>query len=1006
MRQLQNGVCLALIKYLFIKRFTTKSAIYLAFLILSQGTLVYAQSSKVDSLKNLLERPLPDSTHFDILLQLASKLEDKNSKNRYYRNALEFIPTLKDQHRVFNVINNYAQWLREKGVSSDSIILVYKSGLEALNDPKYSIPIYYALGEFYFGQGEDEKAEQTIYEGIKLADERGSARGIARGYVVLGNGQFYKLEYEKAFTLYTKADSVCEANEELKVTSLRAKILNYIGYTVRVTHGYDKVIDYYLNARDIYMEIGDQVGLQEVNLGIAQYYTNKGDYDKAESLLTGAINYYRDRGPRSSYTYGIISRGYLFLSQKKYDEALKDYQLYYDIAFEGTNKLFQLNALNYMSYIYLEMKKFDLAAQFGEEAIKLSKEIGERETRKKVYEQLIRIYTEDEATERLNQTYEDYLALRNELDSIGKDKEIFDLEAKYQSEKKEQEIALLTTQNQLAEQEKQNQLYLFLGLMALVLIFTVVFFILYRNRQKVALKLQELDSAKSNFFANISHELRTPLTLIKGPVEDQLSKKELDEESYTNLLMINRNANRLIELVDQLLDLSKLESGNMRLQIEKGQALGHIRAIASSFQYAADQKYIKYDIDVPVEESDSWFDKDALEKIAVNLLSNAIKYTPEKGEIKVLASLSKGSLTFSVRNTGIGISAKEIERVLDRFYQSDSTREGAGIGLALVNELAMIHKGKLAVKSIENEFTLFEVILPVAKENFKSDELRSTFTISNKESVDHTEIVSPVDQEGLAFDESKPLLLIVEDNADVRKLVSNIFKDDFQIIEAEDGEQGIESAIKNVPNIIISDLMMPVKDGMVLCQTIKEDERTSHIPIILLTAKAGDEHVVAGLETGADDYIVKPFSNDVLKVKVEKLIELRASLRQRYSQEIILKPQEIAITSADENFLSRVEKLLDEKLSDSDFTADIFSKEIGMSRMQLHRKLKALVGLTTTEFIRSQRLKVASQILQKPGINMSEVAYAVGFNDPSYFSKCFKEAYGHSPSAYAKSKSA
>ena len=244
-------------------------------------------------------------------------------------------------------------------------------------------------------------------------------------------------------------------------------------------------------------------------------------------------------------------------------------------------------------------------------------------------------------------------------------------------------------------------------------------------------------------------------------------------------------------------------------------------------------------------------------------------------------------------------------------------------------------------------------------------------------------------------------MLVVEDRSDLRKMIRGHFEETFTVLEAENGKTGINVAIDRIPDIVISDIMMPVKDGIELSYTLKTDERTSHIPIILLTAKAGDENVIAGLETGADDYLTKPFNKEVLKTKVQNLIDLRAKLRERYSQEVILHPKDIAITSVDEKFLERVQVIVDNELSESSFNAETFCKEIGMSRMQLHRKLKALTGLTTTEFIRSQRLKMAIHLLQNADINISEVGYSVGFNDPSYFAKCFRETYHCTPTEYA-----
>lgn len=1000
MKQLFAIVSLALMNCLFLtKLFAGRRVAYLLVFLLTQNTLTWSQNRKIDSLQSLLETALPDSTRFEVLLTLANEHEDNDLINKLYEEALQKASKLKDQQKIHQVIENYAQWLRENGTRPDSIVLTYERGLTLLDDPRYLLSVHYMLGEFYYGQGEDELARQSINKGIKLAEENDFPWHIARGYVVLGNGQFYKLEYEKAFTLYTKADSVCEANEKLRVSPIRAKILNYIGYAVRITHGYEKASDYYFKAKDMYQQLNDLAGVQEVNLGLTQYYTNIGDYEKAERLLTEVINYYRNRGPQSSYTYAIISRGYFFLKQKKYDQALKDYQLYHDIAFQGTNKLFQLNALNYMSYLYYEMKKLELAARFGEDGIELSKEIGERETRKGIYEQLVLIYTESESTKKLNQTYKDYIALRDELDSLGKDKEIFELEAKYQTEKKEQEIALLTAQNQLAKQEKQKQLYLLMGIVLVVLIAAIFFFILYRNRQKTTDKLKELDTVKSNFFANISHEFRTPLTLIKGPLQKQLSKVHIEDDERENLQMINRNTDRLLSLVDQLLDLSRLESGALKLKVEKASLSSFSTVITAPFQYLAEQKHIEFTADV-AEADNGYFDKDILEKIVVNLLSNAVKYTPEGGKILYLQKVNDHEAVIEVKNTGAGIPRDQQQKIFDRFYQMSDARQGVGIGLALVKELVTLHKGSIRLMCDEDEYTHFEVKLPIARTDYSLVDLASSLKTINEAPATKEILQQQVNGSDDIMMAEKPIMLIVEDSADLRTLIKSLFSSSYSILLAENGEEGIHKALAHIPDIIISDVMMPIKDGVALSQTLKADERTSHIPIILLTAKAGEENELKGLETGADEYMVKPFNNDILKVRVEKLIELRTLLRTRYSQEVILKPKDIAITSVDEKFLERVQLIMDAHLTKPDFTAEFFAKEIGMSRMQLHRKMNALIGLNTSEFIRSQRLKMATQLLDRSDVNISEVGYAVGFNDPSYFARCFKEAYGCTPSQY------
>ena len=326
--------------------------------------------------------------------------------------------------------------------------------------------------------------------------------------------------------------------------------------------------------------------------------------------------------------------------------------------------------------------------------------------------------------------------------------------------------------------------------------------------------------------------------------------------------------------------------------------------------------------------------------------------------------------------------------------------------MALVSELVTLHKGKLDYQSKKGGFTEFIVSLPVSKPSFTENEIAQQ-RIGRSSDLFNVDVTpksawSSSDSEVKA---DSPILLIVEDNSDVRNLLKNLFEDDYSVIEAENGDIGIEKAFINIPDIIISDVMMPEKDGVELAKTLKTDERTSHIPLILLTAKAGEENEIKGLETGVDDYITKPFSNDLLKLRVKKLIELRAALLERYSQDVVLRPKDIAISSIDEKFLERIQIVLDAQLTEPSFTAEIFSKEMGMSRMQLHRKLKAIIGLSTTEFIRSQRLKLAAVLLQNNGTNVSEVCYTVGFSDPSYFTKCFKVAYDRTPTQFKEAHS-
>ncbi|RZV61488.1 MAG: hybrid sensor histidine kinase/response regulator, partial [Flavobacteriaceae bacterium] len=486
-----------------------------------------------------------------------------------------------------------------------------------------------------------------------------------------------------------------------------------------------------------------------------------------------------------------------------------------------------------------------------------------------------------------------------------------------------------------------------------------------------------------------------------NPIEAALEDETLPAKKQEQFKVAKRNSDRLLSLVNQLLDLSKIDAGQLKLRIQQGNVNQLIAALADSFAYSAKQKDIEFNVAFNNNESVDYFDKDAVEKIVVNLLSNAVKYTPEKGSISCNSTIKNGRLDLEVKNTGVGITEEEQQNLFQRFYQTSEDNVGTGIGLALVKELVDLHKGDIKVHSVPDQWTAFSVTLPVDRNSFKN----GMFVEANDNETSIkpivTQQVTHEDHEDF-IENDQPILLVVEDNADVRTLLNQTFEDRYNILTAENGQVGIDKALEHVPDIIISDIMMPVKDGIALTKELKQNQLTSHVPIVLLTAKAGDDNELLGIETGADDYMTKPFSTKILTTKVAKLVELRQKLHDRYSQELILKPKDIAVNNIDEQFLERIQDVLEDKLVESSFKIEEFSKALGMSRMQLHRKIKALTGLSASEFIRSQRLKLAAQLLKKSDINISQVGYSVGFNDSSYFAKCFKQTYHCTPTEYAK----
>lgn len=561
-----------------------------------------------------------------------------------------------------------------------------------------------------------------------------------------------------------------------------------------------------------------------------------------------------------------------------------------------------------------------------------------------------------------------------------------------------------------------------------LLIYVIVRFAL--NREKIkhqlvlerinARKLHEFDMMKLKFFTNISHEIRTPLTLILGPLDKLINKDIPKDEMKENLHLMQRNAKNLDKLISQLLDFRKLQTGNLKLNLTEADIVDFIRTIVDSFNDYAVEKGITLKFNTLKKSLNAAFDSDKVEKILNNLISNSFKFTGHGGTISVNISLifdaddndfkdsekEKQFIEIMVKDTGKGIAANNLNRIFQRFFQSENEEgnSGVGIGLALVKELVDLHRGNIFVTSKPGKGTKFTIRLPYYSTLHEKQ--------AETEVIYDTEITEEETPEKCGEETNQDqlypkIMLIVEDNADVRKFIAGHFNTTFKIVEAKNGEEGWDVAVEIIPDIIISDVLMPVTDGYEFCKRIKNDERTSHIPVLLLTALHSKEHEIKGLTTGADDYITKPFDLSVLQVKVENVLSIRESLRHKFSGTVILEPKNVVISSPDERFLHKAIEVVENNISDSDLDIETFSVKVGVSRMQLYRKLHALTDMTVKEFIRHIRLKRAAQMLVQNKMNVSEVAYEVGFKDLSHFRKCFRREYGMSASEFvAKSKHA
>ena len=537
-------------------------------------------------------------------------------------------------------------------------------------------------------------------------------------------------------------------------------------------------------------------------------------------------------------------------------------------------------------------------------------------------------------------------------------------------------------------------------------------------------EVMELTNSRLTFFTNISHELRTPLTLIADPVEMLLEDQSIKGKARDLLKMVQRNALALQQLVGSILDFRKIQNGKMDLQLYRFDIVKAITLWTSDFQLAAERKHIKLHLDVDGFKGHEEIvaDKEKIARIVFNLLSNALKYTPAGGDIFVsLKTEDEDFLRIDVRDTGKGISHEEAEKVFERFFQAKGAASGTGIGLALVKSFVELHHGKAWVESEPDKGSDFIVVIPskqmadsivIHNDDETVDNSESSSLSAGKEMINESDLQYIDDgnkQSGKLqrlMDEqgNKPSLLVIDDNNDIRQYLRTLLQDEFYVFEASDGREGLEVALKEVPDLVICDVMMPVMNGLEFTEQLKTQTITSHIPVIMLTAKNLDEHRAEGYEHGADSYITKPFHSKVLLSRIENLLKQRRLLKTHFenlfNQTSPSAEQEIAMSQLedrDKQFLHQLHVIIQKNLSNSEFGVEDVGKEIGLSRVQLYRKVKAMTGSSVVDLLRKARLAKAKRLLESRSMSVSEVAYEVGFSAPSYFTKCFKEEYGMLP---------
>lgn len=546
-------------------------------------------------------------------------------------------------------------------------------------------------------------------------------------------------------------------------------------------------------------------------------------------------------------------------------------------------------------------------------------------------------------------------------------------------------------------QYNHQKMYIVLFSIILFLLIGIMVYI-YRTILMKRRIEEDANKAKLQFFTNISHELRTPLTLIADPVNYIIHDDNLNSQQRSMLQIVQRNVLVLTQLVSEILDFRKVQNGKMELRLSDFNLAESMKQWIKLFSVSAQKKHIAISMDAP-DTIMLRADQDKIERICYNLLSNALKYTSEGGEISLMAKEEGGRVMISVADNGCGISSDELPYIFDRFYQAKNAGRGTGIGLAIVKAFTELHHGEVSATSIEGKGSTFTIHIPVRQKgevtNQPTEKIEQLVEPSSAEEVPNQ--ARHIDELIQPYQTDKPEVLIIDDNIDIRTYLRSVLSEKYNVSEAADGKAGLELARKIVPDIVLSDIMMPVMDGLAFCQQLKTDKAISHIPVILLTARSLDEQRAEGYEHGADAYLSKPFSLRLLLSRIDNLIESRKKLNQTWSKGV--EDDEIGNISneIDKSFLKQLRKIIQENLANSDLSVEQIGDEIGLSRVQLYRKVKALTGYSPVEIVRKARLTRARHLLQTTERTVSEVAYAVGFSTPSYFSKCYKDEFGENP---------
>ncbi|MEM9855887.1 MAG: tetratricopeptide repeat protein [Bacteroidota bacterium] len=900
---------------------------------------------------------------YDIMGVVLQNQGDYDSAYYYYNRALSIKKNLDIPRLLAESLNNFGVLNRRQG-RYDSALSCYHQALDIAIKAGDSLLIgnyFNNIGLVHENKEEYTEAIEFHINSLKIREALGDSKGIAGSLNNIGIIYQRTGDHHEAISYFMRS---LEVKKSLGNKSLLASAYTNLGISYYGLETYDQALSHFDQSLTLYKELGDLQGLSDVYDNLSQVAKEKGELNQAIDFQKRSLEQRKVLGNVDNIILSHSRISGLYQQIRDYELAKHHALKAYDLAEKSASaENIRISALQ-LSSIYETVGQFDQALKYH------------------------KTYT----------TQKDSLLNSDKLRSIAEVKE------KYESEKKE--AALVRQELEMQRQKaiiksRSLERNLLIGLVFSIAVISLLLFVNYRTKLKIREQMVEQNKAlerdRSKFFASISHEFRTPLTLISAPVAQLREKYSTQQETQWTLSLIQKNANRLLRLINQILDLSKLEVGKLALRISKSDLNARIKVTAATFESLARSKNIQFQRTFPEVKIETFFDPEKVDQIISNLLSNAFKFTPEGGSVKLNVIFSKGEVSFEVINTGSAISENDIQKIFTRFYQvdADAYSGGTGIGLALVKELSELHHGRVTASSNHLQ-TTFTVTIPTDDSFYEHDQ-KVNIRESDPDRV--KDYVLPV---GFKRDDTdtleRPLLLLVEDNNDLRAYVKSQLEGVYEVSEASNGNQALKLAIDEIPDLIITDLMMPEMDGEQLTEALRNEAKTQHIPVIMLTARLDSESKLNTIRKGADHYLNKPFEMDELAVRIKSLMLQRKRIKEYHQAQFLTNPKVEDIASSDNQFLQQVGDLLKDNFGSADFTVDEFARKMNMSRVQLHRKMKAIIGYSASDFIRQYRLKKAYEYLQGRKGSVSEIAYDVGFNNLSYFSKAFKEAYRVKPS--------